>query len=710
MLRWVQIGVVAGLLSTLLACQRSQENADAPAAGETVSSTEGLIEIPTPDLSRADVDAREHMAGLRDQLDALDPYVEAIAAARAYGDLGSAYLVYDFLDATRACFGNAHTLAPDDFRWAYLLGYVHQLEGRLEDAIPLLIEVASREPDFLPALLRLGRGYLERGDPDQAESWFQKALDQAPDTPAGFEGLGKAAAARDEFDDAIGYLEKALLLAPKANSLNYALAQLHRKRGDLERARAYLAVRGDIAVRIEDPLLNPLGTLGQSVQLHLMHAAEAMEDTDYETAVGAYHQALAVDDRNFTAYRGLSYAVERLGDLDGAIEHLTTGLSRINDPDPVQAASQRVEARRILGGLNALADRDGQAIEHFEQALVAAAEGDQTLPAVRLKLANALAREQRFDEALRRYDEVLTTTLDSATQAAVLERRATALVNLGRGDEAVADFERALAVAPNDGGLRLRYADALAVLGKAEAAGQARERVVQQGSADGAARARLLAETGRRLLSQGQLQEAVDHFDGSLELDPEQPAVRHQLAQVLGHLGFFEDALREFRAVVDSAPRHAAARRGEITVLLLTDQYGVARMRLQDALRTFPLDADLALTQALLLAACPDAAVRDGELAFEIVSRVRQVQDTTLTREALAVVLAATGRFDEAATVQQALVTQAESIGEPQRLAAQRARLNRFDRREAWVAQSGEEIVAVVGAGQSRTTEEGTGR
>lgn len=703
-----------GLVCLVAACRddggpAGHATADAAAVGGSANrsvhatSSGVLIAVPTPELARADETARAQMTSLREQLDGLDATVDAAARAQAFGDLGSAYLVYDFLDAARACFANARTLAPDDFRWGYLLGYVHQLEGQLDEAVPLLESVAARAPDFVPALLRLGRAQLERGDLDAASSWFQQALDRAPDTAAALEGMGKVASARDDVAGAIDYLEQAVARQPRATSLNYALAQLYRKQGNLDRAESYLASRGDVAVRIDDPLLNPLGTLGQSVQLHLMQGAEAMEDGDYETAAGAYQQALDVEPTNFTAYRGLSYAVEKLGDLEGAIGHLTAALDHLDPSDPSRAAAQRAEAQRILGGLHALAGNDAAAIAAFESALATGLGSATEIAAVRLKLANALARQRRYDDALVRYDAVLEAELDAATRAMVWERRATALVNLGRGDDAVADFERAIAAAPDNAALRMRYADALAALGRAEAAEAVRGQVAEA-SPDGADRARLLAETGRRLLTQGQFQAAVDHFDGSLNLDPDQHAVRNQLAQVLGHLGYFDDALREFRAVIEAAPRHAAARQGEITVLLLTEQFGVARMRLQDALRTFPLDADLALTQALLLATCADADVRDGDLALEIARRVRQVRDDALAREVLAVALAAAGRFDEAAALQSTLVAEAKRDADAARLAARTARLDRFARGEVWTAESGQEIVAALRAATTQAS------
>lgn len=685
MLRPLRFALIFATLACALACA-PEEAERGPAA-----AAPALREVPEPDLAAAADDVRAQIEGERARLDELlaDPASPPAERAQAWGDLGLRYLIYDFLEAAEAAFVNARALAPGDFRWTYLAGYLKLLQGRVEPAVELLEGSLELAPEFLPAVLRLARARLERGETAAARELFQRALELDPASAVAFEGLGKAAAAEGDARAAADYFEQALAEAPQADSLHYALGQAYRDLGDLDRARYHLERRGESVVTVPDPLLNPLADLGAGAQFYLIRAAEAAEKGDYETAAAAYARAVEADPEDFKAYRGLSYAVEKLGDLRGAIGHLETALERATTGEPESDRRERAEIRHVLGGLAALAGDDAAAIDHLARSLELAPE--QT--AARMKLANALARTRRFEEALEHYDALLASHPELAGD--LYSRRATTLVNLGRRDAAVADFRRAVEAAPEDAKLRLLFAEALEHLGETGAAAEqwaAASRLTE----DDAERARLLAEDGRRLVTQGRYEEAIAQLAESLRLAPETPAVRVELASVLGHLGRFDEAIVEFRKVIEAEPRHAAARRGEIVALLLTGRYGEARVRLQEALREFPQDAQLAHVQARLLATVPDPRVRDGRLALEIARRLAAARQDLRVRETLALALAEAGRFDEAVEVQRGVVGEAETRGDAGLVRDVRAKLEALARGEAWTAASADEILAAT--------------
>ena len=650
-----------------------------------------LLPVPEPDLSTAAESVREQVREQKAKLDALlaDSSAEGAERAQAFGDLGLRYLVYDFLDAADVCFANARTLAPQDFRWIYLGGYLHKIQGRLQPAAEFLERTLALEKDFLPAILRLGRTRLELGERDVARQLFERALELDASSGAAMEGLGKLAAAEGDARGAVDYLEKALAREPEATSLHYALGQAWRNLGDLDKARFHLKRRGDVAVRVPDPMLNPLADLGAGAQFYVLRGQESIEKKDYQTAAAAFERALEEDPGSFSAYRGLSYAVEKLGNLEGAIEHLERGLEQATANDEAQDHKQRAELHRILGGLEALSGDDTAAIGHFERSLELEAEQ----PGVRLKLANALARARRFDDAVGHYDQLIASHPDLAGN--LYARRATVQVNLGRRDAAVADFEKAIEADPENAQLRLRYAEALEFLGSADKAAEQWAAATRYSEED-ADRARLLAEDATRLVSQGRFEEAVAQFRESLRLAPDQTSVRSELASVLGHLGRMDEAIAEFRKVIEAEPRHAAARRGEILALILTGRYGPSRVRLQEALKEFPQDAQLAHLQARLLASVPDPRVRDGNLALEIARRLAAVRQDLRVRETLAMALAEAGSFDQAVEVQKSVVGEAESLGDQGLMRDVRAKLESFERRQAWTAASGEEILAAA--------------
>lgn len=690
MLRPLQFALLLVVLAWGLAC--------APEEAERAPATPAaaLREVPEPDLTAAADGVREQILGQRARLDEVlaNPSSAPAERAQAYGDLGLRYLLYDFLDAAAAAFDAARTLAPGDYRWTYLAGYLHLTQGRLDPAVELLEDALELQPDFLPAVVRLARARLERGETAAARQLFQRALELDPSSAAAFEGLGKAADVEGDARAAADYFEKALAQAPEADSLHYALGQAYRNLGDLERARYHLERRGEAPVRVPDPLLNPLADIGAGPQFYLIRGAEALEKGEYETAAAAYARAVEEDPESFQGYRGLSRAVEKLGDLRGAVGHLETALDKATTGDAERDRHERAEARRILGGLEALAGDDAAAIDHFARSLELEAEQ----PSVRMKLANALARVGRFEEALEHYDLLLASHPEIAGD--LYSKRATTLVNLGRRDAAIADFRRAVEAAPEDAELRLRFAEALEYLGETEAAAEQWAAAARL-TGDDAERARLLAEDGRRLVTQGRYDEAIAQLTESLRLAPEAAPVRSELASVLGHVGRFDEAIAEFRKIIEAEPRHATARRGEIVALLLTGRYGEARVRLQEALREFPQDAQLAHVQARMLATVPDPRVRDGHLALEIARRLAAVRQDLRVRETLAMALAEAGRFDEAVEVQRGVVAEAERRGDAGLLRDVRGKLEAFARGEAWTAASADEILAATLGGGS---------
>lgn len=651
-----------------------------------------LRPIPEPDVQAADAGVKRQLAEKKAQLDQLLAQADAGAAerARSFADLGLIYLTYDFLDAAEVCFDNARTLEPESFRWAYLQAYLSQARGQIPPAVELYEQVLRLEADYLPALVRLGRAQLDLGRAELARARFASALQLDESSAPALEGLGKVAEAGGDLAAAASYFERALEQQPEASSLHYALGQVYRRLGELDRAREHLAASGDVAVRLEDPLINPIGELAESAQFYVMRAGEAMEAEDYPTAAAAYREALARDPTDFKSYKGLSYSLEKLGDLDGAMSELRRALEQGTTGDPERDRVDRGEVHRVLGSLQVLNGRDAAAVSSFEQAL-ALVPGDEN---ARLKLANVLARLGRFTEAVEHYDQLLAERPDLAQQ--VLVKRATALVNLGREDDARGDFERAIAADPENPEPRLRYAEALEHFGDTAGAAVERRRATELMEA-GHRAAQTLAEEGMRLSRQGDFEGALANYRRALEAAPDANAVRFQLAAVLGHLGRCGEALEAFRQVIESEPRHQAARRGEIACLILSERYGEARVRLNEAMQLFPRDAQLAHTQARMMATVPDARVRDGRLALAVAQKLHEVlKEDPRIRETLAMALAEAGQLEAAVTVQRELIREAGSRSWSALLPAFEAELAAYEAGRPWTFAEPEELISAT--------------
>ena len=672
------LAMTAGLL--LLTCSRTK-----------IGDRPELLEVPQPNLSAAEPAVQEQVARQRQELDQLLAAAEldANATAEAFSNLGLAFILYDFTEAAQICMLNAQRLAPGDYRWHYLVGYVQNLEGRLDEAVPSFEQALELQDNFLPGILRLGQAKFELGDYEAARALFERGLELNPESAAALEGLGKLAVAQGDHARAARYFQKALAAAPIATSLHYALAQTYRNLGRLDEARVQLERSGDVGVPIPDPLISPLAVLGESAQFYLVQGGEALNDKNYDVAAGAYKRALEKDPGSFIAYKGLGYALEKLGDIDSAIQYLQTALEKGTSGNPDKDPAERAEVLRVLGGLEAFRGQDDEAISLFRQSL----ELKEDQPGTRMKLANALARQERFEQSIAEFDRLLAIVPEYEPE--ILVKRATVLINLDRGPEALADFRRAVEQRPDDGRLRLRYAEALEYLGDRQGAQEQRDLAERQ-QGESSEQAATLIAAANTLARQGRLDAAVEGFAEALEHDPERVDARFQRALLLGHLQRFEEALAEFERIIEQEPRHAAARRAYITTLVLVQQYGPARVELNEAMRLFSRDAELAHLQARLLATVPDEQVRDGELALQVSMRLVQAVDKPRVRETLAMALAETGAFERAARIQRDLVEKAEESGDAALARDFRIKLQAFELQKAWWASSPEEILSAT--------------
>jgi tetratricopeptide (TPR) repeat protein len=682
------------MLSVLLAsCERqpSAQKAAAPgSAGE-------LSPVPQPDLSSSEPQVRDQLESEYRALQSLLGSADTAAAerAQAYGDLGLLYVTYSFLEAAEVCFRNARLLVDSDYRWPYLLGYLLQIQGRLEEAATTLDSALVLRPDDVPSSLRLGAVRLELGEIEPSRQLFAHALQLDPRSAAAEDGLGKVAVAAQDPAAAIGHFERTLQLQPSASSARHALGLAHRSLGNLKEAKEHLERGGDAVVRFVDPVLSPVTGLGKSAELYLVAAAQAFSENRFDVAATNYRRAIEIDPTNFSTRKALGFSLEKLGDIDGAFEQLYEALRSGDTGEDEGNRQERGEVYRILGGLSVLHGREEKAIGYFEQSLELNPESGDA----RLKLANTLARAGRFEEALPHYDRVLVT-LPEHTETRI--RRASALINLQRNEEALAEFDRALAADPGNAEARLRYAEALSYLRDSDGAARERSAALDLSPED-RARAKIVSRQAARELDAGNFETALSGFREAVRLDPDSTDGRFELARLLGHLGRYDEALQELGRVIEEAPHHGPARRAQATALLLQQRYGEARASLQESLSALPADLQLAHALARLLASAPDDRVRNGLLALDLARRVFQAHASTPTAETLAMAHAEAGRFDEAIRSQRRLVTEAEGAG--REVSLMRRRLLAFEERRAWRATSPDEIIrptlaaAVAGSG-----------
>ena len=379
---------------------------------------------------------------------------EPAALGDAYGQLGMLLLAATYVDAAEASLLNAQTLQPDDGRWPYYLGRVHEANGDLEASAASYRRAVDLRPDDLATRMLLANVLFAQGELEAAERIYSRALERHPDAPAAQAGLGRVALARREYAGAAARFEQALAAAPWATAVHYPLALAYRGLGDMERAEAHLQRQGDVEALSPDPLRQELDELLESANAYNIRGGRALDAGNYRAAADLFRRGLELDPDDPSLRQRLGVALFQLDDVAGAVDAFE---------QVVRTTPEHTEAQFSLGVVRADQGRHREAIDHLSTAL----RHDSAYIQARMQLANVLARSGRADEALSHYERALAqdpTRLEATFGAAMtlvrLERYAAARDRLQQGVEADPGnrmfrhaLARLLASAP-DGGVR----------------------------------------------------------------------------------------------------------------------------------------------------------------------------------------------------------------------------------------------------------------
>lgn len=322
--------------------------------------------------------------------------------AEVIGELGRHYHAYALSSAAADCYGIARRLAPGDFRWPYLLGYLRQGEGRLEEAAELYERAIEIVP-AVPALIRLGRVYADLDRAVEAEEVLRRALASDPTSSAAEAELGQVLLAEGRYEEAVALLESALEKEPRADLLYYPLALAYRGLGDRERSRMVMAQRGETGLRPADPVVDALEGLTTGERVHLLRGRAAFEAESWGEAAAAFREALAAAPESVRARINLAAALSMQGDTEPAIALLEEAL---------EIAPGNASAHFNLAELLRAGGDSETALDHLQQA-VSYERQDAEL---RLHLADALRDRGELEAALSHYQEAIR--LDPALEAA----------------------------------------------------------------------------------------------------------------------------------------------------------------------------------------------------------------------------------------------------------------------------------------------------
>ncbi len=224
----------------------------------------------------------------------------------------------------------------------------------------------------------------------------------------------------------------------------------------------------------------------------------------------------------------------------------------------------------------------------------------------------------------------------------------------GKLDEAIAEYEHAIALDPSLDAARLGLGEALMQQGKYDKAAEQFAKVLELQPENSAARLQLGVLYGR----QGKYDEAVAAFSEVLRREPDNTAAHNNLGNVLTLQGKPEEAVKHFEKAVQLNPNHASARNNLALAYKKFGRTADAIAEYQAAIRSNPQQTEAINNLAWTLATDPNPQFRNGAEAVQLATRACELTryQNPVALATIAAAYAETGHFPEATSfAEQAL-------------------------------------------------------
>lgn len=494
-------------------------------------------------------DARGAISLLRTSSEWLtdEPSLSALLAS-AYlqdGQFDRAITLFEGLDGSEEPGTDVHTQ----------LARARLQAGQTRQGLDALLAAYARNPGQLDIGFAIATTYLEMGQPDNAIRIVGELLDRAPESPAFLNLLGEAELAMGQRTEAQRSFEEALSAQSDYAPATIGLAKVAVAAGDFEGGRRQLR-----RILAEDDENIPAMTALAQLEL----AAG-----DNRTATNLAEQAVRLDNTSLAARLTLINVHLETGQSGAAEAAARDALLTFADNLDVLAALARVHIaagerdkalqtyrvmQRIVGfnpdQLHRIArlQMDLEAWSSARYTLYQSLTANPTHLPSSLSYTRVLLRSGQREEALENAQASLKLAPELAEAHGL---QATALLALGRNDEADDAYRRALAMA-HDGRWVLGRYRSLVARGLNEEAFAVLSTSVQSQPGDTMLRAALV----NVLIQRERWAAARDELSVLLDQQPADAMQLNNMAYVLHELGESREALERARAARELAPEN----------------------------------------------------------------------------------------------------------------------------------------------------------
>jgi len=437
----------------------------------------------------------------------------------------------------------------------------------------------------------------------------QKADTPTADLASAYGETGKLLIAAEYLDTAESCFLNAQTLVPNEMRWLYYLGHVSRLKNDPAKAAAWF----EQTLRLQPDHVPTLVWLGE-----MYLAQNKLDEAD-----PLFRKALSLVPRSGAARYGLGRVALARQNYAEAVQHLE------------QALAIAPNASRI----------------HYPLALAYRGHGDRAKAEAHLKL--------RGDVEPSPDDPLMAEVGGLLKNVAAYEVRGQEALDKRQWKEAVLYLRKAVEGAPDNAFTRLNLGTALYLTGDAPGALEQFDAAVRLSPS----LAKAHYSIGVLMEAAGRDREAIEHFSLAVKSDASYVEARMQLADALRRSGQVKESLPHYAEVIRTSPGVSQAVFGEAMALVRLGRYREARDRLSDGMKSYPDQAGFAHAQARLLAAAPDAAVRDGSRSMELMQQLLKQQRTLGLAETMAMTLAELGRFDEAVAWQRDALDTARKNG-----------------------------------------------
>jgi len=191
---------------------------------------------------------------------------------------------------------------------------------------------------------------------------------------------------------------------------------------------------------------------------------------------------------------------------------------------------------------------------------------------------------------------------------------------------------------------------------------------------------------GKLLNDGGKPDAALNYCLEAVRLDSKSPLSRNNLGIVLMKLGRFDEAMGQFSAAGQLDADYAPPRFLMGKILLKQGHDAEAMPHFHEALRIEPDNLQMLIYVARVLAADENPEIRNGVEALDLATRANQLSGKAqpMALDTLAMALAETGRFNEAAQTEREALNLARTAGREDDDAIMQQRLELYQKRQPW--------------------------